>query len=94
MPQSGRVMTTVDVAFDEDFSSQGLAYDKTLYHDALSVRGDTALYIDETRTFAQTGPPQGLEFFLYDKDWDDGSYDSDELHKSTTMKSTMSTPLS
>ena len=64
VPQSGRVMTTVDVAFDEDFSSQGLAYDKTLYHNALSVRGDTALYVDETRTFAQTGPPQGLEFFL------------------------------
>ena len=62
VPQSNRKFVSADVAFDEDFETLALAYDKTLYHDAIPTRGKGHSYIDNSREQAFTGPPHLLDF--------------------------------
>ena len=73
IPSSGNVLASVDVAFDENFTSEGLAFNKLLYHDSRPVRGQGKGYLDDSRTFAFTGPPNFFEHSKveYEGDEDD-----------------------
>ena len=57
IPSSGNILTSADVAFDENFTSEALSYNKLLFHDANPVRGQGKGYLDDTRQFAFSGPP-------------------------------------
>lgn len=70
VPQSGRVLASADVAFDEDFDSVGLAYDRMLFYDSMPVRGAGRGYIDNSRQYAYTGPPKCVDFSTDDSDQD------------------------
>ena len=59
----------MDVAFDEDFVSAGLCYNRLLFHDALPTRG-TESYVDDSRDIAHTRPPHGLKATPYPIDMD------------------------
>ena len=61
-PKAVAVMTSADVAFDEEFETFALAHDKTLFHDGVTVRGQGLGYIDESRQDAFTGPPNLVDF--------------------------------
>ena len=73
IPSSGNILASIDVAFDENFTSEGLAFNKLLYHDSRPVRGQGKGYLDDSRTFAFTGPPNFFEHshVEYDGDEDD-----------------------
>ena len=62
IPQTGSVLTSSDVAFDEGFTSMGLAQDKLLFRDSQPVRGDGETFIDNSRLLAFTGPPENTRF--------------------------------
>jgi hypothetical protein len=68
IPQTGKIVTSVDVAFDEQFASAGIAYNKLLFHDAMPTRGPGKGYVDNSRQQAHTGPPLGLSFSQFDND--------------------------
>ena len=68
VPQSGRVFASADVAFDEDFDSVGLAFDKMLFYDSMPIRGAGRGYIDNARQYAYTGPPKCVDFSADDSD--------------------------
>ena len=38
-PQNGRIFSSADVAFDENFDSAGLTYNKVLFKDGFPLRG-------------------------------------------------------
>ena len=61
IPASSKILSSVDVAFDENFTSEGLAYNKLLFHDSLPVRGQGKGYLDQSKHFAFTGPPNFFE---------------------------------
>ena len=75
IPSSGHILTSADVAFDENFTSEALSYNKVLFHDSNPVRGQGKGYLDDTRQFAFTGPPNFFDPSSIDPD----SVDEDEL---------------
>ena len=68
VPQSDKVFTSADVAFDENFETFGLACNKLLCHDSLPVQGKGHSCIDNSRLQAFAGPPQVLHFEPDDED--------------------------
>ena len=62
VPQSNKMLTSADVAFDENFETFGLARNKVLHHDSLPVQGRGHTCIDNSRPQAFTGLPQILHF--------------------------------
>ena len=79
VPQSGNIIVSADVAFDEDFISAGLCYNRLLFHDAMTTRG-TESYLDPTRDFSHTGPPIGLRHSSWPSPEDDLSEPSAPTH--------------
>ena len=71
IPSSGKTLASVDIAFDENFTSEGIAYNKLLFHDSRPVRGQGKGYLDDSRTFAFTGPPNFFEHSKIDYEGDE-----------------------
>ena len=103
VPQVNRLITSVDVAFDEAFVSTGLAYDKILYADAMPTRGVGHDLNSTSRDFAYSGPPFGIRFTPYESEVDEplpdviytdemGAYDTYRYVGSTTTEQEDSSP--
>jgi hypothetical protein len=56
VPATGNLLASVDVWFDEDFSSP-LVYSQRLFTDSLPIRDATHRTLDSSQPIAHTGPP-------------------------------------
>lgn len=65
IPASGKILTSVNVAFDEKFTSLGLAFNRSMFHDAMPVRGQGRQYIDHAKLIAFSGPPLAVPASVY-----------------------------